>query len=125
VTGDAHPFKLEIVPVGFDDEGEKITSCVVCSDESINKGFNRLLPPKSGNQKIIWDALQDIFKKVDSKQVGAPIEAPCIRLGDAIDKTRGRLVCEPKRQSERTQSAISGLVAKGLLKFQDDWLWMA
>ncbi len=28
VTGDAHPFKLAIVPVGIDDEGDEITSCV-------------------------------------------------------------------------------------------------
>jgi putative DNA primase/helicase len=34
VTGDAHPFKLEIVPVGIDDEGDEITSCVIAPDES-------------------------------------------------------------------------------------------
>lgn len=120
VTGDAHSFKLEIVPVGIDDDGEEITSCVACSVESIDNGFNRILPPKSGNQKIIFDALQDIFN-----QAGAVQGVKKIKLDDAINKTRGRLVCDAKRQTERTQTAISGLVARGLLNFQDDWLWMA
>jgi len=34
VTGDAHPFKLDIVPVGIDDEGDEITSCVIVPDDS-------------------------------------------------------------------------------------------
>ncbi|MDI1278513.1 AAA family ATPase [Methylobacter sp.] len=124
VTGDAHPFKLEIVPVGTDDDGEEITSCVACPVESIDNGFNRILPPKSGNQKIIFEALQDIFNRVDFNQAGGE-GVKKIKLDDAIEKTRGRLVCDAKRQTERTQAAISGLVARGLLKFEDDWLWMA
>ncbi len=125
VTGDAHPFKLEIVQVGFDDDGEEITSCVACSVESIDSGFNRILPPKSGNQKIIWEALQAIFKQVDFNQAEGVQGVKKIKLDDAIDKTRGRLVCEAKRQTERAQTAIKGLVEKGLLIFQDGWLWLA
>lgn len=124
ITGDAHPFKLEIVPVGFDDDGEEITSCVACSIESIDNGFNRILPPKSGNQKIIFEALQDIFKHTDSNQAGFVEGVKKIKLDDAIDKTRGRLVCEAKRQTERAQTAIKGLVEKGLLIFQDGLLWL-
>jgi hypothetical protein len=105
-TGEVHPFKLEIVPVGFDDDGEEITSCVACSIESIDNGFNRILPPKSGNQKIIFEALQDIFKHTDSNQAGCVDGVKKIKLDYAIDKARGRLVCEAKRQTERTQTAI-------------------
>ena len=125
VTGEAHPFKLEIVSVGFDDDGEEITSCVACSIESIDNEFKRVLPPKSGNQKIIWDALQSLLKKTDSNQAEGVQGVKKIKLDYAIDKTRGRLVCDARRQTERTQAAISGLVARGLLKFQDDWLWIA
>lgn len=82
------------------------------------------LPPRAGNQKIIWEALSKLLlTSAYSGQVGAPTAKPCIRLDEAIEKTRERLVCEPKRQSERTQSAISALVSRGLLEHKDGWIW--
>ena len=123
VTGDAHPFKLEIVPVGIDDEGEEITSCVAVPDEGIDNAVRRTLPPKSGNQKIIWEASGAVLRASDHYgQAGAPTGRPCIRLDEAIEKTRDRLVCDTKRQTERTQSIISGLVARGLLEHREGWL---
>lgn len=56
ITGDAHPFKLEIVPVGKDDEGQDITSCVVVSDDSREVNTKRR-PTLSKNQKIARDVL--------------------------------------------------------------------
>ena len=35
-TGTVHAFKLEIVTVAHDDEGEEITSCVAVPDESVD-----------------------------------------------------------------------------------------
>jgi hypothetical protein len=126
ITGDAHPFKLEIVTTGLDDDGDEITSCVAVPDESINNAMRHTLPPKSGNQKIIWEALGAVLRSSSQHgQGGAPVSRPCVRLDEAVEKTRGRLVCEQKRQSERTQSAISGLVARGLLEHKDGWLWVA
>lgn len=125
VTGEVHPFKLQIVPVGTDDDGEEITSCVAMPDDDFDVSIRRVLPPKSGNQKIIWEALQDVFRKSSSSgQAGAPAGRPCLRLDDAIAKTRDRLVVETKRQTERTQSAIGGLVARGLLEHREGWLWI-
>ena len=125
-TGEAHAFGLEVVNIGLDDEGDKITSCVAIPNYSMDKELRRALPPKSGNQKIIWEALQDAFKKSpNTGQANAPEGRPCLRLDDAIDKTRDRLLCETKRQTERTRSAISGLVERGLLVHGEGWLWIA
>jgi putative DNA primase/helicase len=124
VTGESHPFRLEVVQVGLDDDGDEITTCVIRPDD-IKDTLRRALPPKSGNQRIIWDALQDVFKRATSfGQAGAPAGRPCLSLDDAIAKTRDRLVCETKRQTERTQSAISGLVSRGLLEHREGWLWI-
>lgn len=125
ITGDANAFKLNIVQVGMDDKGDEITSCVVSQEGRLDKSMRRVLTPKSGNQKIIWEALGPLFRvSKDYSQAGAPSGRPCIRLDEAIEKTRGHLVCETKRQTERAQAAISGLVSKGLLGHRDGWLWV-
>ena len=125
-TGELHAFFLDVVKIGIDEEGDEITSCVTVPNYSSDREMRRALPPKSGNQKIIWEALQDAFKKSPKTgQANAPEGRPCLRLDDAIDKTRDRLLCETKRQTERTRSAISGLVERGLLVHGEGWLWIA
>lgn len=128
--GEAHPFRLDVVEVGTDDEGEPITSCVVVPEESTGEAVRRVLPPKSGNQRVIWDALGELFRAAGSyAPEGAPKELPpgrpCIRLVDAITGTRTRLVCDTKRQTERTQAAITGLINRGLLEHREGWIWCA
>lgn len=126
--GEAHPFRLDVVDVGTDDEGEPITSCVVAPEESAGDAVRRALPPKSGNQRIIWDALGVMFRAAGCfAPEGAPKELPagrpCLSLDAAIDGTRTRLVCDPKRQTERTSAAITGLINRGLLELREGWLW--
>ncbi|MER2625056.1 MAG: AAA family ATPase [Accumulibacter sp.] len=125
--GEAHPFRLDVVEIGEDeDDGEPVTSCIVIPEKSIDDAMRRALPPKSGNQRIVWDALQDVLKaSLIYGQAGAPATRPCVKLDDAVDKTRTRLVCEPRRQTERTQAAITGLVNRGLLEHREGWLWVA
>jgi hypothetical protein len=120
--GKAHPFTLDVVGLG-----DELTSCVVLPQE-IEGGIKRILPPKSGNQRIVWDALGELFRKAGNvKPEGAPdtvpIGRPCLTLEAAIDRTRTKLVCDPKRQTERTQAAIMGLVARGLLSHERGFLW--
>ncbi|MDP2785002.1 MAG: AAA family ATPase [Sulfurimicrobium sp.] len=126
--GATHPFKLDVVELGNDQDGEPITSCVVRPVEAMDASIRRALPPKSGNQRTVWDALGEIFRKAGgAKPEGAPDTLPqgrpCVTLEDAIDKTRARLVCDPKRQTERTQAAIRGLVERGLLQHEAGFLW--
>jgi hypothetical protein len=125
-----HPFRLQVVEIDTDEEGEPITSCVVIAEEHAGDVIRRALPPKSGNQRIIWDALGDAFRSAGSiAPEGAPKDLPpgrpCMSLEDAIAATRGRLVCEAKRQTERTQAAITGLLNRGLLHHREGWLWCA
>lgn len=125
-TGSLHPFRLEVITVGTDDDGEEITSCVAVPDVLMDGAMRRILPPKSGNQKIIWEALGHVLKESPNfGKASAPTGRPCVTLDDAIQKTRDRLVCDPKRQTERTQAAISGLVARGLLEHREGWIWIS
>jgi len=126
--GEAHPFKLDIVELGTDEDGEPITSCTVHPLEDIAGSLKKVMPPKSGNQRAVWDALGEIFRKAGNvKPEGAPDTLPqgrpCITLEAAIDKTRARLVCDPKRQTERAQAAIRGLIDRELLCHEGGFVW--
>lgn len=126
--GASHPFKLDIVELGTDDDGEPITSCVVHPVEVVADSIKKVMPPKSGNQRAIWDALGEIFRKAGNvRPEGAPDTLPqgrpCITLEAAIDQTRTRLVCDPKRQTERAQAAIRGLIDRELLCHEGGFLW--
>lgn len=126
--GEAHPFKLDVVELGTDEDGEPITSCTVHPLEVIADSIKKVMPPKSGNQRAVWDALGEIFRKAGNvKPEGAPDTLPqgrpCITLEAAIDKTRARLVCDPKRQTERAQAAIRGLIDRELLCHEGGFVW--
>lgn len=126
--GEAHPFKLDVVELGIDEDGEPITSCTVHPLEDVADNVKKILPPKSGNQRVIWDALGELFRQAGNvKPEGAPGTLPhgrpCLTIETAIDKTRTRLVCDQKRQTERTQAAIAGLVARGLLFHEGGFVW--
>lgn len=126
--GKTHPFTLRVVELGMDEDGEPVTSCVVQPEEAPSESVRRALPPKAGNQRVIWDALGELFRSAgthapqDAPSV-IPRGRPCLRLDEAITSVRDRLVCDPKRQTERTQSAITGLITRGNLAHREGWIW--
>lgn len=122
-TGTVHAFKLEIVTVGHDDEGEDVTSCVAVADDS-REAVKRAKLPSGGNQKIALDALAEPLRKSgEFNKDGAPPGHPCIRLDDAVSLVAERMVCESKHKSSRAKEAVTGLVARGIYGVKGDWLW--
>lgn len=126
--GASHSFELQAVELGHDEDGEVVTSCAVRSLEGIVGSIKKVLPPKSGNQRLVWDALGEVFRRAGIfRPEGAPDSLPqgrpCIALEDAINISRTKLICDPKRQTERAQAAINGLVTKGLLCHESGFLW--
>lgn len=122
-TGTVHAFKLEIVTVGHDNEGEEITSCVAVADDS--KGdIKGIKLPQGGNQKIALDTLgEPLRNSKDFNKDGAPHGHPCIRLDAAVGFVAERLACEPKRRTERATQALTALVGRGVYGLKGDWLW--
>lgn len=122
VTGDAHPFKLVIVPVGIDGESEEVTSCVAVPDESA-EAFQRKKPALGKNQKIARDVLGEPLRKSPHVgKEGAPVARPCIDYSEAVELVAERMPVDAKHRKQSAVRAIASLVANGYLGMKGDWV---
>lgn len=122
--GKAHQFRLDVVELGEDAEGYAITSCVIEPEVSSADAVRKAAPPGGGNQRIAWDALGELLRaSPDFGKGDAPPSRPCVSLAAALDAIAPRLPLEPKRQRERAQQAITGLIGRGCLAHFEGWLW--
>lgn len=122
--GSAHPFRLEVVELGEDDEGYPVTSCVIEPIENAAETVRKASPPGGGNQRIAWDALGELLRASSAFGQGkAPPSRPCVTLAAALDAIAPRLPIDPKRQRERAQQAITGLIGRGCIAHFEGWLW--
>lgn len=125
--GEAHPFRLDVVELGTDADGEPVSSCVVLPEVG---DTSRPKAPAGGNQRIAWDRIGELLRKAgDARPEGAPAELPtgrpAVSLEAAIEAVAGRLVCDPKRRRERATQAIQGLCGRRLMHHVEGWLWCA
>lgn len=125
--GEAHPFRLDVVELGTDADGEPVSSCVV---EPEAAGASRPTAPAGGNQRIAWDRIGALLREAgDGRPEGAPAELPAgrpvVTLEAAVEAVADRLVCDPKRRRERATAAINGLCSRGILCHVGGWLWCA
>jgi hypothetical protein len=122
--GAGHPFRLLVVDLTPDDEGEPMTSCVVRADDSPQE-VTRSRLPKGRNQKVVLDAMGELLRKSATfGRAGAPPTRPCVETETAVEAIALRLTCEPLRRKERTRKALTGLVAAGVLTCLEGWLWL-
>ncbi|GAA4031966.1 bifunctional DNA primase/polymerase [Actimicrobium antarcticum] len=122
-TGAAHGFKLEIVPLGFDDAGDEVTSCAICPDEVL-KAIQRVKLPAKGNQKIALDTLgEPLRKSAHFGKEGSPAGHPCIRLDGAIELVAEHMICDSRHKTTRARESLRSLVASGIYGAKGDWLW--
>ncbi len=120
---DSIPFALEIVPLGVEDDGTAITSCVVVT---ASPRAPRPISPQGANQKIVWERLGELLRGASAEfgKGGAPASRPCASLEVAVSVIAPNLPCEQKRRSERTRKAITDLVSNGFLEHHEGWLWV-
>jgi len=123
--GAAHAFRLDVVPLGVDEEGEPVSSCVVARDVMPQEATRSRLP-RGGHQKVVFDALGELLAKEGRFGAGcAPSTRRCVQLERAVEALAPRLACEPKRQKERVRQALTGLIASGVVVCREGWLWVA
>lgn len=123
--GVEHSFRLQVVEVGTDEDGDPITSCVVVPEENACDIVRRAQVPRGGNQRAVYDVAGELLREGRNMgQGGAPATRPCIRLADLIAACRGRLAVENDRVPERVRLAVTGLVNSGCVILRDDWIWL-
>jgi hypothetical protein len=118
-------FRLEVVEVGADGDGEPLTSCVIEPDEGAEAGIKRAAPPGGGNMRLAFDAICAALK--DARVFGkasAPPGRPCLELDAAIGAAASALPCDPKRRRERAQQALTALVGRTNLHHAEGWIWL-
>jgi len=121
--GASHPFKLEVVLLGHDIEGDKITSCVIVPDQSA-QAIQKKIPTLGSNQVTAHKALEEpLSKAVHIDKDGAPQGRPCIRFDEALTIVAPMMPAGPKHQKERAKEAIAGLVKRNVMGMKGDWLW--
>lgn len=90
-TGTVHAFKLDVVTVGRDVDGDDITSCVAAPDTTMD-AVKRAKLPSGGNQKIAFDTLSELFSKsAEVNHGGESGQGPYIRMDEAIGVVAARL----------------------------------
>jgi hypothetical protein len=120
VDGVPNSFRLEVVTLGKDADGEDITSCVVIPDsQAIFKSEPK--KPTGVNQKIALRVINNLARSMPLSPSGiAKVETE-----DAIKAVGDAILCDNARKRERAQSAISGLIAADIFSQRDGQLWVS
>lgn len=125
--GATHPFRLELKSLGQDEYGDGITSCVVVPDTTGGE-IRRAKVPRGGNQRVVYDALREVLKATIPNDPDAPAcvpaAHPAVELGAVLPRIADRLTCEKRRRTTSARAALTGLVNRGVILFEEDWLWI-
>lgn len=122
------PFKLHLVDLGTDADGDPITSCAVGPDTG---NIFVKQAPAGANQKAALSAIRRMLSaSTDFGQAGAASDVPCVLCEDAITEAANAMAgVEKKRRTPRARDAVQGLIKSGHLQRglddeQEEWLWL-
>lgn len=122
--GERRAFKLQVVEIGTDEDGEPVTSCVVVPDDA-PADTRRLKLPQGSTQKIVYEAIGALLRKGEYLgKAGAPAGRPCVEIEAAVLASADRLTCEPERRRYIARRAITSMVANGVINSGEGWLWL-
>ncbi len=121
IDGIPNNFRLELVKLGVDSDGEDITSCVVLPDShAVFKAVPK--KPKGQNQIIAHKEITALIRTATAQPSSGPVK---INAEDAIAAVGSAMLCDAKRKRERALSAINGLIAAEILSQKDGQLWLS
>jgi len=124
-------FKLEVVDIGINDRGKKVTSCVVQEVDNSHVTEKRKRSPRGANPKILLKAMKQLgasgrLQTLPVKVNGFELPADCkgISVDDFYVEAKGKISCESKHKRTRFNDAISSLVGDEFIGLEDDYLWL-
>ena len=107
--GIAHPFRLEVIQLGVDQDGEEVSSCVATPDLNLAT-FQKSTQPKGPHQKIALNTLKNLLSSKGRKS---------FPLNELIKEIGGNLAVDQKRKNERARAAINGLIGLDLIALKE------
>lgn len=122
--GATHSFKLEVVSLGIDSDGDPITSCVIVENQS-SQAIGKKSPTLGKNQAIALKALeQPLTNAFEIGKDGEPQGKPCLLFQQALEIVAPLMPGEAKHKKQRAKEAISGLVSNKVMEMDGDRLWL-
>jgi hypothetical protein len=118
--GDQFGFKLNIVEIGEDEDGETITSCVIQAGD--NKAAAQVAQDKKaggeglkGNQKVALEVVTGICETA-----GEPVEESTLLNAIVLKLALVNPDASPKHRKQRAKEALETLVKSEILAFEND-----
>ena len=122
--GASHSFKLEVVHLATDSDGDAVTSCVIDANQSA-QAIAKKTPTLGSNQTIALVTLeQRLQQSVDFEKDGTPPGKPCLDFDEAVKIVTVLMPVEAKYKKQRAKEAITGLVNKNVVGMKGGWLWV-
>ncbi len=122
--GVSHSFKLETVSLGFDIDGDEITSCVIVGNQS-TQTIEKKMPTLGSNQKIALKVLKDLLtNSIEICMVVVPQDKPSLLLDKALESVALQMPGEAKHKKQRAKEALTGLAKNNLVVMNGDRLWL-
>jgi hypothetical protein len=125
--GQAVAFKLTMLALGTDDDGDTITSCVIDADPG---AVFTPKAPSGSQQRLVLSAVRRALRESSRMGIGGcGPETPCMKVEDAIDGAASELVTGAKsKRRNRAGTIVRRLIGqKHLLSGADEneelWLW--
>ena len=121
-------FKLQVVELGVDADGDPVTSCAI--DQELSDIFSPLAPTGK-NQKVALAVIRGALQRSSTfGKAGAATETPCLKFEDAIPCVADAIVgVEKRRRPTRAREAITGLIEgnhiwRGIDEQGEEWVWV-
>lgn len=121
-------FKLNVIDLGKDSDGDTVTSCAVSEDTG---AIFQAKPPSGKHQNVALSAIRRALGASSSTgQGGAPSGSACLRFEEAVTQSAPELVgVEKKRRAARAREAVQGLISsghlhRGLDDNEEEWVWL-
>jgi hypothetical protein len=121
--------RLEVIEVGIDDDGDKITSCVIAPVEGLTPARGESQPKLAKGAKIALAALHEAIGEcgeVPPASNHIPTNKKCVTIATWRDYSFRRGICssdEPRAKRMAFQRASEGLVAAKSAAIWEPHVW--
>ena len=120
-------FGLEVVEIGVNDRGKKVTSCVVTEIDVSDIKSKRNRRPKGNNQKILLKAMKNLGasgKLENNRLLDLPMTCKGIEYEKLYELIADNLPCDAKHRKTRFNEAMGSLVGDEFMGMEKGFVWL-